>query len=108
MIYSCFDPKAGLYQYYEDQLGHEVNADLPVPALRGNDRIGVASQAAARPFPRGARPTGRGWRARGVIVKCPGGRGTTLGAFESNKSVAGAILLVAVGSAAVYAWRKLA
>ena len=106
MIYSCFDSYAGLYQYFEDELGHQVNGDLPVPSFGAEaGRIGVASIQAARPFPRGARPVGRGWRARGVIVRCPG-QSTTLGAFdEPSGGVVGVGSVVLFGLFLIYAWR---
>lgn len=107
MIYSCFDAHAGLYQYFEDEKGHQVNGDLPVPSFRGDaGRIGVASIEAARPFPRGARPAGRGWRARGVIVRCPRQSSTTLSGFDGSgvsPVVVGSLVLF--GLFALYAWR---
>ncbi len=72
MIYSCFDQKAGLYRYFQDDTQRPINADLPVPRLpRAVERIGVPAIDAARPFPSGAKVAGRGWHARGIVVQCP-------------------------------------
>ena len=91
MIYSCFDHRLGVYRYYADDRGHATNGDLAVPKLpTTSSKIGTASLEAARPLPAGARPTGTGFRARGIIVRCNGdsaGLGE-LGAATNNKSCA--------------------
>lgn len=70
MIYSCFDARRGVYDYYATDSSLPVNADLPTPRLADNTRIGTPAVDAAREMPRGARPIGSGWHARGVIVRC--------------------------------------
>ena len=94
MNYSCFDQKSGLYDYYADATELAINADLPVPQLPSvAGKIGVPSIDAGRPLPAGARPVGRGWHARGIVVSC--GRGSQgLGAVPS---VSGAIDWVTAG-----------
>jgi hypothetical protein len=72
MIYSCFDPKSGLYDYYEGPDTYPINADLPVPSHLPAEipGIGVPSIVAARPMPSGLQPAGKGWHARGMLVDC--------------------------------------
>jgi len=71
VIYSCFDPTAGLYDYYENGDGYPINGDLPVPKLPAPaGKIGVPAAQAGRPLPRDARHVGRGYTARGMIVEC--------------------------------------
>jgi len=84
--YSCFDPRSGLYDYYADNVQLPINADLPVPQLpQAAWKIGVPSIDAGRPLPPGARPVGRGWHARGIVVSC--GRGSPgLGAMPTAAS----------------------
>jgi hypothetical protein len=71
MIYSCFNQQLGLYEYFEDGAAHPANGDLPVPRL-GPDagRVGVAAIDAGRPLPLGARRTGQGLMAKGILVSC--------------------------------------
>jgi hypothetical protein len=81
MIYSCFDHGLGMYRYYADERGHATNGDLAVPKLPvTSSKIGTSSLEAGRPLPSGAKPTGTGFRARGIVVRCAGD-GTSLGAL---------------------------
>lgn len=71
MIYSCFDPAAGLYDYFENGASYPFNGDLPVPSLPPPaGKIGVPAIHAGRPLPRDARHVGRGHTARGMLVEC--------------------------------------
>ena len=50
MIYSCFVPERGTYDYYENSLQIQLNADLPVPKLPPDTgKIGVPAIDAGRP-----------------------------------------------------------
>lgn len=72
MIYSCFNEKAGHYEYFEDDRALAMNGDFPVPQL-GNlqaGRVGVPARDAGRSLPRDVRRTGVGWHARGAVVQC--------------------------------------
>ncbi len=83
MIHSCFDPKTGLYDYYQSSLQIPYNADLPVPKLpsmAGN--VGVPAMEAGRPMPSGAKHIGRGWHARGMISRCDGGGVSGFGSVD--------------------------
>mgnify|MGYP001607312283 CR=1 FL=1 len=87
MIYSCFNARSALYDYFEDSRQLPVNADLPVPkfsVMAG--KIGVAAIDAGRPLPSDARRTGQGWHARGIIVQCGHGNGMSGSAFGSDGS----------------------
>jgi hypothetical protein len=76
MIYSCFVPERGTYDYYENSLQMQLNADLPVPRLPPDaGKIGVPAIDAGRPLPSDARKTGEGWHARGMVVNCRGRSG---------------------------------
>ena len=69
MKYSRFNEAAGIYDVFEDDKQHALNADLPVPSLPPPDQgIGVASRFAGRPLPSGARRIGTSWRPVGVVV----------------------------------------
>ena len=71
MIYSCFNQLLGEYEYFEDDRGHATNGDLAVPSFpRRAGKVGVPSIEAGRTLPKGARRTGRGFRARGLLVQC--------------------------------------
>lgn len=85
MFYSCFDPKTGLYDYFVDDKNHPINGDLPIPQFPVTTKIGVPAIEAGRKMPSGAKPAGRGWHARGLIVQC--GRGP-LGAVEGKPAEA--------------------
>lgn len=75
MLYSCFNPEVGLYDYFEDDAQRAINADLPVPKLPPiAGKVGVPAIDAGRPLPSGAKPAGKGWHAKGVVVQC--GRGS--------------------------------
>lgn len=104
MIYSCFDPVSGLYDYFENSQMLPINADMPVPVLPKATQLGVASIEAGRPLPSDARRVGRGWHARGQVVKC--GRGPTgaLGTLDLGVSWIGWKLMGA-GVATYAAWR---
>lgn len=70
MIYSAFDDKSGLYDYYVGIGDVPINADLPTPRLPASaGKVGVASIEAARALPAGAKFVGRGWHARGVLAR---------------------------------------
>lgn len=99
MRYSCFSAETGMYRYFEDSQTQPINGDLPVPQFGTKTRLGVPSIAAARPLPRGARPTGTGWAARGMIVKCPGsGGGAALGllGLEQESPYLNALVLILI------------
>ena len=90
MIYSCFNEKAGHYEYFEDDRALAVNGDFPVPQLQKLQagRVGVPARDAGRTLPRGVKRVGAGWQARGVIVQCKnqamrGLSGAALGAHGS-------------------------
>lgn len=71
MIYSCFEPKSGLYDYFETADRIPINADLPIPKLpQGVSGIGVPAIEAGRPMPFNARHVGQGWHARGMLINC--------------------------------------
>lgn len=72
MIYSCFNEKAGHYEYFRDDRSAPINGDLPVPQLadRQAGKVGVPARDAGRPLPKDARKFGVGWQARGMIVSC--------------------------------------
>jgi hypothetical protein len=72
MIYSCFNEKAGHYEYFEDDRALAVNGDFPVPQLHKLQagRVGVPARDAGRALPRGTKRVGAGWQARGTIVQC--------------------------------------
>lgn len=71
MIYSCFNERLGLYEYFEEPTGHPVNGDLPIPKLPAEaGTIGVPARDAGRPLPPGAKPAGTGWHAKGMVVSC--------------------------------------
>lgn len=71
MRYSCFDPKSGLYRYYEDERQQPVNADFAVPTFADDAKtpLGVAAILAGRPLPAGAKPVGEGPFAEGLICR---------------------------------------
>jgi hypothetical protein len=102
LIYSCFSPATGLYDYHEDGTRLPLNADLPVPLHLGAEvnGVGVPAIVAGRPKPAGTTWIGHGWNARGMVVDC--GR-APLGAAESGAPPTWKIALaVAVGVAVVY------
>jgi hypothetical protein len=71
MIYSCFDEKRGVYDYYEDDMRVPANGDLPVPSPPSNAGVvGAPARESGRPLPWGAKPIGSGWHARGMVVNC--------------------------------------
>lgn len=108
MIYSCFDPQTGLYDYHQDDRTIPINGDLPVPRLPHATQLGVASIEAGRPLPSGARPVGRGWHAKGQVVQC--GRGNGMGAFDAEGAwswfTGGGWAWVAGGFAAVWVLQR--
>lgn len=71
MIYSCFDPRDGLYDYFSGGRDLPINADLPVPNLPPPvNGVGVPAIDAGRALPGGVEHIGRGWHARGIVVNC--------------------------------------
>ena len=75
MIYSCFNHRLGMYEYFSDSKGHPTNGDLPVPRpSRPAGKIGSPSIDSGRPLPPSAKAVGRGYRARGLLVACSGTR----------------------------------
>lgn len=88
MIYSCWDPTSGLYDYFVDKREIAINADLPVPSLPApGNRIGVAALEAGRSLPSGAKRAGRGWHARGLVVQCGRGTGSKSGMGSVDSAV---------------------
>lgn len=82
MFYSCFNQDRGDYTVYEDDTVMAVNADLPVPALPPDTAgIGVPSLLAGRSLPSKAKPVGRSFNAKGILVRCDGG---ALGGFDAE------------------------
>ncbi len=102
MIYSCFDQDRGLYRYFQDATSRPINADLPVPTFSGETKMGYAAIAAARPLPRGAKRVGEGWHARGIVVRCPGGDLSGLGALDEGMGRNIALALAIVGGVVIY------
>ena len=101
MIYSCFDQQTGHYRYFEDSRTVPVNGDLPVPTwLKGRvaNGIGVPTAEAGRSLPSDARPAGTGTAARGLMVQCGGGPGSSLGEMPPERKS-----LVLAGTAAAFA-----
>jgi hypothetical protein len=81
MIYSCFDPTVGLYDYYEAPGDIAFNSDLPTPKLPPiAGTIGVPAIDAGRPLPSNAKHVGKGWHARGMVAAC--GRGSMSGIMD--------------------------
>lgn len=106
MIYSCFNQKTGLYEYFQDPAAHPTNGDLPVPSLPSSaGRVGVPAMEAGRSLPSGAKRAGQGLTARGLIVQCqpsyaPGLQGLGLGeSFQRHPVLwlAGAAVVAYVG-----------
>jgi len=110
MIYSCFNEKLGLYEYFKDGRHHPTNGDLPTPQLPaplGN--VGVSAREAGRPLPADAQPDGTGWHARGIVVNCTqrsvqGLQGLGITMTESPQTHPTLIVLVA-GFAAYVAFK---
>jgi len=98
MMYSCFAPRTGLYDYFESPEATPLNADLPIPRLPAEvNGIGVPSIVAGRPLPAGARIVGRGWHPRGMVAQC--GRtpmGDADGATGSPFTLVAALAMMAV------------
>lgn len=100
MIWSCFNPQSGFYDYFESPEQIPINADLPVPKLppAGNE-VGVSSMEAGRPLPRNARRVGSGWHARGLVATC--GQNYGLG-DASGAAVSRGLLWAAAAAVAAY------
>jgi hypothetical protein len=105
MIYSCFNEKAGHYEYFEDDRALATNGDFPVPQLGQLQagRVGVPARDAGRTLPRDAKRAGAGWQARGAIVQCKNTpmRGLSgLGALDDGTALktAGFVALAALAS----------
>jgi hypothetical protein len=106
LIHSCFDPKKGLYLYYESADDLPLNADLPVPNLPApTNGVGVPAIVAGRPLPSSAKLVGQGWHARGMVVQC--GKGA-MGAINFGTSSNATLALVGAALFAVgyYASRQ--
>lgn len=108
MIYSCFQEGAGVYRYFRDDTERAVNSDLPVPSYSSDTKIGAPSRDAARPFPSGAKPIGKGWHARGIIVKCPSSGLGALGDLVGGDTGRSVALLAAglLAGAVVYGYMR--
>jgi hypothetical protein len=102
MVYSCFDPARGIYDYYESRsVQTPINADLPVPTFPDpGNKIGVPSIIAGRPLPPDATRIGEGWHARGMIVRC----GAGLNGFGGWVETPPAYKAVFVGAALLGVW----
>jgi hypothetical protein len=89
MIYSCFNERAGLYEYFENAATHPTNGDLPVPSPGPKaGKIGVPAMNAGRFLPSDAKRAGSGWHARGIVVDCKKTPLPGLGAaFGDNSNV---------------------
>lgn len=110
MIYSCFNEKSGLYEYFEDAAGHPTNGDLPVPKFGAPaGEIGVPAMEAGRPLPSGAKRTGKGLTARGILVRCeplPVQSLSGLGAIETPTSLLVGVALLGIAALTLTAWEK--
>jgi hypothetical protein len=83
MIYSCFNDKLGLYEYFETPGHHPTNGDLPAPREgRQAGTVGVPAMEAGRKIPSGARRAGTGWEAKGIIVSCQNKPVQGIGSFD--------------------------
>jgi len=60
IIWSRWDPSAGLYDYFETEDRPGINDDLPVPRLPAATELGVPSTEAGRALPSGAVHIGSG------------------------------------------------
>lgn len=86
MLYSCFNPKLRLYEVFEDDRGHPMNGDLPVPTFGSEaGNIGVPASEAGRRLPQSAKRVGTSWHARGLVVQCNNVPVRGLGHDESPK-----------------------
>jgi hypothetical protein len=98
MRYSKFSPELGLYELFEDQHRHPINADLPTPRLMGRvGNIGVPAGSTGRPLPKGAKRIGTSWRPEGQIVS--GSAATGVG--ELGATIRSHPILALVGGALV-------
>lgn len=107
MIYSCFNEKLGLYEYFETPENHPVNGDLPIPTFSGLEagKVGVPARDAGRQMPAGATRIGTGLAARGIIVSCSNMpvQGLSLrGAAESPADLQNALLWMGAGGVVGY------
>jgi len=68
VIYSRWRPDTGGYDYFQDELTHNLNDDLPEPQLHAASQIGVPSIEAGRAIPRGAEWVGEGPTAVGLVA----------------------------------------
>lgn len=112
MIYSCFDPAVGLYDYFEDDKQIPINGDLPIPKLPSiAGKIGVPAMDAGRPLPMSAKRIGQGWHAKGMIVRCSksGGIGAADGSISEGLDWAkqGGWVWLLSGAAIIWAIRRL-
>jgi hypothetical protein len=105
MIYSCFNEKAGQYEYFSDDRALPVNGDFPVPQLGSLQagRVGVPARDAGRSLPKGVKRAGTGWQARGVIVQCkPRAMRGLAGLGSDDHDMAKAVGFAVVGGFAIY------
>lgn len=80
MIFSVYDYKRGLYDYYEVQADTPPTAWFrrPVDAVNGNPNgVFFSTEALAVRLPPGAQPRGNGPDARGVIATTANGVGAS-------------------------------
>lgn len=109
MRYSCFDATSGLYRVFEDDLQHPVNLDLPVPSMPAMiNGIGAPAMDVGRALPRDAREVGTSWQALGVVVRCDGSAGGSLGDFNEmleSSAVRTVVAVVALGLGAYLFYR---
>ncbi len=72
MIYSRFRPDTGIYDYFESPERVGLGDDLPVPSLRAESDIGVASTSIGRVASVPLTFIGQGAFARGQILPLAG------------------------------------
>lgn len=68
VIYSRWDPSAGVYEYFESSERPGLNDDLAPPPMPRSTQIGVPSTECGRLLPPGAVEVGSGERAEGLIA----------------------------------------
>ena len=68
LIYSRWRPDDGGYDYFITSDSPNINDDLPAPVLPQATKIGVPSIEAGRLIPAGARSSGHGDLAVGVVA----------------------------------------
>ena len=99
MKYSRFDELRGLYEVFEDDRLHALNADLPTPQLGAEvNGIGVPARSAGRQLPAGAKLIGTSWHPVGVMVT--GGQAGFGGVSEVLERYTKKDLLIVAGTVA--------